>query len=294
MDIKLLGSYNNGNYTVEIYNDGTKIRETDDDSFISSFPECIDLKITNYCDMGCPYCHENSTKDGKHGDILNTEFINTLQPYTELAIGGGNPLDHPDLIEFLHKLKEKNIIANITVNQNHFMKYESIILDMVNKELIKGLGISLTNANDIHFIARLKEYPNAVLHVINGIIGLKDLEKLYGYGFKILILGYKQIRRGIEYYSDQVETNKKVIFDNISDIINGFKVVSFDNLAIRQLELRRIFTDKDWNEFFMGDDGQFTMYIDLVEEKFALSSTTLERHDVKDNIIDMFNIVKSK
>ena len=47
--MRLLGEYQNGNYTVKIYNDGTKIRETNDDVFVASFPECIDLKITNNC-----------------------------------------------------------------------------------------------------------------------------------------------------------------------------------------------------------------------------------------------------
>ena len=86
------------------------------------------------------------------------------------------------------------------------------------------------------------------------------------------------------------------MFKNLSghiNIIKGFKVVSFDNLAIDQLKLRRIFSNKDWNEFYMGDDGQFTMYIDLVEEKYALSSTSIERFEIMDDIVDMFNVVKS-
>ena len=33
-------------------------------------------------------CHEKATPDGKHGDILNIPFLNSLEPYTELAIGG--------------------------------------------------------------------------------------------------------------------------------------------------------------------------------------------------------------
>ena len=77
--MNLLGEYQNGNYKVTIFDDGTKIRETDDDKFISEFPECMDVKITNYCDMGCPYCHENSTTNGLHGDILQVDFINSLQ-----------------------------------------------------------------------------------------------------------------------------------------------------------------------------------------------------------------------
>ena len=88
--MKLLGSYINGNYHTAIYSDGTKIRETEDDEFIADFPENIDIKITNQCDMGCPMCHEDSKSDGKHGDSMNAKFIDTLRPYTELAIGGGN------------------------------------------------------------------------------------------------------------------------------------------------------------------------------------------------------------
>ena len=51
--MKRIGEYQNGNYTVKIYEDGTKIRENDLDFFESEFPENIDIKITNRCNMGC-------------------------------------------------------------------------------------------------------------------------------------------------------------------------------------------------------------------------------------------------
>lgn len=290
--MRLLGEYQNGNYTVKIYNDGTKIRETNDDVFVASFPECIDLKITNNCDMGCPYCHEDSKLDGKHGDILNTKIIDTIRPFTELAIGGGNPLSHPDLILFLKTLKSKNIIANMTVNQNHFVSHQDLIRDLVENDLIKGLGVSLVEVND-EFINTITQYPNAVIHIINGITTLNDFRRLYNHNLKILILGYKEIRRGKEYYSPKVEVTKNDIYKNINEIINGFKVVSFDNLAIKQLDLKRIFTQKDWDEFYMGDDGQYTMYIDLVEEEYALSSTSTQRFKLMDGVVDMFKVVKS-
>ena len=288
----ILGEYVNGNYKIQLWSDGTKVRETEDDTFISSFPECIDLKITNQCDMGCAYCHEDSTIDGKHGDILNAEFINSLKPFTELALGGGNALSHPNLIEFLQVLKSKNIIANMTVNQNHFISQQDLIRYLVDNDLIKGLGVSLISPTD-EFINLIVKYPNAVIHVINGIVSLKDLQKLYNKNLKLLILGYKEFRRGQDFYSQAIEDNKKVIYNNICEIIKGFKVVSFDNLGIKQIELRRIFSDKGWNEFYMGDDGQFTMYIDLVNRKFAKNSTATTRFDLLDNIEDMFGVVKT-
>ena len=291
--MKLLGKYKNGNYNVVIFDDGTKVRQTKEEKFEANFPECMDVKITNYCDMGCPYCHEASSKDGKHGDILNVDFINTLKPYTELAIGGGNPLSHPDLLEFLRRLKEKKIIANMTVNQKHFMDNLNYIENLVKNDLIKGLGISLTNPTE-EFVKQVKEYPNAVIHVINGVVSVDDLIKMYGQDLKILILGYKTFRKGHQYYSDKVERNKLLMYDKLPEIIKNFKVVSFDNLAIEQLEVKRLMTDEEWNSFYMGDDGKFTMYIDLVNRQFARCSVSDIRYPLFKNIVDMFKVIKEK
>lgn len=290
--MNMLGEYKNGNYKIEIFDDGTKIRETNDDNFISEFPECMDIKITNYCDMSCPYCHENSTTNGIHGNILQAEFINSLHSFTELAIGGGNPLSHPNLIEFLKILKDKNIIANITVNQKHFLDNQPMLQHLVEEKLIYGLGVSFIKLTD-ELIMCLNMFPNVVLHIINGIVNINDLQKLYDQDFKILILGYKQLRRGNDYYSELVEKNKSIIYKELPNIIKRFQVVSFDNLAIEQLNVKRLMSKKQWNEFYMGDDGQFTMYIDLVKEEFAKSSTSNVRYKIKNNIIDMFNIIKN-
>ena len=161
---------------------GTKIRKNDLDFFNPEKPESMDIKITNKCDMGCAFCHENSTPDGLHGDIMNLKFIETLLPYTELAIGGGNPLTHPDLIPFLEKCKALKLVPSMTINQYHFMKpeYEELIDKLVNEKLIYGLGISLTVASD-EFINKIKKYPNAVIHIINGVQSLNQVKKLILY-----------------------------------------------------------------------------------------------------------------
>lgn len=291
---KLIGTYKNGNYTVAIFDDGTKIRRTNDDEFIPSFSESIDFKITNYCDAGCAYCHENSTKNGLHGDIMNMKFIDTLHPYTEIAIGGGNPLDHPDIIPFLKKLKANRVIANITVNQKHFMQEQDTIKLLVDRGLISGLGVSLVDPNK-EFIDTLIKYPNAVLHVINGVESATDLNPLRGKGIKILILGYKVLRRGESFYDsfeDVIEQSKISIKEDLPNLINDFKVVSFDNLAIKQLGIKEFLTDEEWDEFYMGRDGLATYYIDGVNEEFALSSTSLIRHKLLDSIDDMFEIIR--
>jgi len=289
--MKKLGCYQNGNYQVTIFDDGTKIRENDFDWFTPEYPESMDIKITNFCDRGCPWCHENSAPDGTHGDILNSKFIDTLHPYTELAIGGGNPLSHPDLVPFLLKCKTLKLIPSMTVNQEHFVKEFDLIQKLAEQKLIYGIGVSLTGVND-DLIQKLRALPNSVLHVIAGVVSVDDLRRLYDYDLKLLILGYKVFRRGKDYYSDSVAKRKKNLYALLLELIKHFQVVSFDNLAVCQLDVKRLMTDKEWKEFYMGNDGQFTMYIDLVKREFAKSSTATERYPLLEDIKPMFKKVR--
>lgn len=290
--------YRNGNYTVSInLTNGTKIRENDLDFFRANFPESMDIKICNKCDMGCPMCHENSTKDGVHGDIISESFIDKLHPYTELAIGGGNPLEHPDLVTFLEKCKKLQLIPSMTVNQIHFMRNLAFIKELVDKKLIYGLGVSLISVSD-DFIATIRQFPNAVIHVINGIVMPFQLEALSHKNLKLLILGYKEFRRGEKMYQAQgkvIEEVKSYLYNKLPRIINEnwFDVVSFDNLAIKQLDVKRVVSNDDWEQFYMGDDGSATMYVDMVNREFAKSSTSTERYPLGDDIITMFSKIRT-
>lgn len=293
--LKLLGAYKNGNYTVKVLSDGTKIRETLEDEFIPSFAENCDCKITDKCDGGCPFCYEGCTPNGKHGDILNYKFLDTLHPYTELAING-NDMSHPDLIPFLIRLREKKVIANLTVNQIHFERHQDLIRELVDNKLIYGLGISLKEPTE-EFISLVKTYPNAVIHVINGILSPSDVGMLADNDLKILILGYKLLRRGANHYvtdHENIDCLQHWLKENLKEMLNHFNVISFDNLAITQLDVKRLVSEDQWEEFYMGDDGNYTFYIDMVEGVFGKNSLATERYPIMDNIDDMFNKIRYK
>lgn len=291
--------YRNGNYTVCIMEDGTKIRKNDLDYFDPDFAENVDVCITKKCSQNCKFCYEGCNINGNHGDILSYKFLDTLHPYTELAFNG-NDMDHPQLIQFLNKLKERKVFANMTVNQNQFMNNLDLIKKLIEDKLIYGIGISYSDYNE-EFLNEVKKLNNAVLHTINGIITLNDLEKIKGKNLKILILGYKNIRRGSDYLESnqkEVTKNQKDLYDNLETIIkeNWFKVVSFDNLAITQLNVKRLMSQEDWESFYMGDDGNFTFYIDMVNGEFSKNSCEIEKRYKIDNlsIDDMFNKIKER
>lgn len=208
--------------------------------------------------------------------------------------GGGNPLSHPGLIEFLKKMKEKNIFPNMTIHQEHLLEYWETVKMLDVEKLVRGIGISITNPTD-EVLGKIKELNNPVLHVINGIVTKEQLKKMYDKNLKLLILGYKSYTgRGETYYQvhSQEILNKFISKETLIEMNKHFSVLSFDNLALAQIPVREVVGEKIWSKSFMGEDGNHTMYIDLVKQEFARTSTSKERFELKDNIKDMFNVVK--
>lgn len=293
----LLAKYKNGNYIVYLYDDGTKIRKNNLTELIPEFPESFDLKITNYCEMNCPMCHEMSNINGKHSDIMNEKFIETIHPGTEVAIGGGMVTSHPDLENFLIKLKNLRIFPSITVHQEEYKKNEEFIQSLIDRKLIYGIGVSIKTL-DYDLFERIIRNPNVVIHTIAGYTSLGIFDYLRDINAKILILGFKNWGRG-EIYLEEHPEIKQSIKDLENDLFNSgkkqFKVLSFDNLALAQLNVKNHVSDKIWNLFYQKEDGYATMYIDAVERKYALNSTSQKRYNIEDLSIDeMFNNIKLK
>ena len=275
MDI--IGKYQNGNTTVIIYEDGTKIREYDNTPEIY-FPESLDVKITNYCDLGCKYCHENSTIKGEHADLEKLKAVLISLPAgVELAIGGGNPLDHPNLIEFLIWCQERGLICNITVNQRHLKKHLATLETLIEEKLIYGLGISIVNNHykEIEYLKTLTN--NIVYHLIAGVNNVSELDSLNSIGnCKVLILGYKNFGRGVNYYSKEVDKNIELWQKQLPSYLEKFSI-SFDNLALEQLNIQSMVSKNIWDSFYMGDDFSFTMYIDAVKQEYGPTSMSNDR-----------------
>lgn len=311
VDAKLIAAYKNGNYNVELYDDGTKIRFGDVDEFIPAFPENMDVCITKRCDGGCPYCYEGCTIGGAHGNIGEFDrfgkfqlptWMQGLKPGTELALNG-NDLTHPYLEHCLYELSEKGIITNMTINQRHLANNLAKLGMWQRKGWIHGLGISLSDSNSEFLYTALESLKNVVVHVIAGIFTLEDMINLQAVSPKVLILGYKNIGRGVDYKngkSDTIDANIAMLKVNLPIMKQYFKVLSFDNLAIEQLDVKNslFFGNEDkWKTFYMGDDGNFTMYIDTVNGKYSKNSCMPEKERYRigtKSTIEMFNDIRKR
>lgn len=294
----ILYQYQNGNYVVSIHEDGTKIREVHDVP-APVFPESIDLKITDKCVCNCPYCHEGSTPEGKHADLETVFSIleGIENKGTEIAIGGGDPLSHPNLMELLTWMKRRGLIANITINFRSLFNTKNLEEDveyfnsLVNDKLIWGIGLSADVFSEMYFqILGQSVTENIVYHCILGVTPPKRvIDYLRSGPKKILVLGYKTSGRGEKYLE-----NNPAVQNNIEEwkfwmpaILSNpnSQVVSFDTLALDQLEMKQMVKPEVWTKHFMGKEGEFTMYVDAVKREYAISSSSpkmpFENMDIK-------------
>lgn len=77
----------NGNYLIyqKYDEDGKRVAvrlsETAESELIPKYPELVDIKLTNVCHIGCPWCYQNSVSDSVHGDLnIIKTVIKSLNP----------------------------------------------------------------------------------------------------------------------------------------------------------------------------------------------------------------------
>lgn len=300
--MKKIASYKNGCVDVTIYDDGTKIREWEDEKYgiepELEFPESADIKVTNFCDAGCFMCHEQSGLQGKHGNLEKLSDMierSNLPEGIEFAIGGGNPLTTPDIEKFLETEKARNHIINITMNYNHISpngKYRQQTIDYLKRGLIKGLGVSVMDCNLENFLndKELQDVSsNIVIHIIEGINSFYNVkEKLFNCSWKhpkVLILGKKNFGR-----YGMLSEDKKAIDDkqtniwkeNILDFLKEFNgITSFDNLALERLDVLSKLPKEVVDTQYLGKDGSHTIYLDFVKEEYGRQSTSKDRKPIE-------------
>lgn len=282
----VLGTYTNGNYRVLMFEDGTKVRYNNQSTLIPQFPESIDCKISDRCDMGCAFCHEQSTPNGALAN-LNHPIFDSLHSFGELALGGGNVLEHSGLEDFLQRMARQRVICNITVHLDHFIKNASLLYDWTNEKLIHGLGVSVNRAITAEEYQIMSKFKNLVVHLIAG-VSTTPRVLISVRNMKLLILGYKDFGRGHKYFEnngDEIKEGIDWLCNELPEIQQHYKLISFDNLALEQLKVRDWVDKKIWDTCYMGDDGKYTMYLDMVKEEFAMSSVS-PRYKINSNSID--------
>lgn len=274
-------SYQNGNANISIDNLGTRIIQYEDELHLD-YPLNIDIRVMNKCSFGynpntgkafCSFCHESARTDGAECDYQALKEKLSPLPYgIELAIGANEVSD--GLMDFLIWAKIKGFICNLTVNQGHLKRDYNQLKYLIQKDFIKGLGVSYRSSLKWNVPEFILNYEHSVFHVIAGIDDVLSVLALKELGVKkILVLGEKDF--GFNQGNVNLNSKKhKMWYYWILKCINTFDLVSFDNLALKQLNIKRLFLNsKDFETF---DQGEHSFYINAVDQTLAPSSRSDE------------------
>ena len=260
-------------------------------------PENIDLNLSYYCDRGCSFCYLNASPKGRMvgaGDVIEKLERLGLGDLIGLEVAMNiNTLREADirLYETLSAwMRERGLVPNFTVNHRTLLEHDGSVWERIRPMWV---GISVTDIDDIEKTLEWTERQKAdvfakerfVFHIINGVFPKSQFERLKRLRpLRFLILGYKTIGRGARH-----KPSTFIPLDAIMDM-SRHHVISFDNLMVEQ---SGILSQEGWENVYLGEDGQHSFYIDLVDECYAPSSTQLYRKKPigKMNVLEMFNEV---
>ena len=276
--------YVNGNYQVKIKKDGTKIRTCFEEHFKAKRPETIDVNLSDYCENNCDYCYLAATKEGKTADIKKDKFFETIPPFTELAVNFFNKKEL--LLKNLEIFKKRKFLTNLTIHYSDFIKNKEWLLELQKKQLVFGIGVSVTTKIELK---EFDDFENLVFHTIIGITPIDILKELKGK--KVLFLGYKTKGRALGKELPNFKELKEEL--NKTFLKEWFEVLTFDNLAIEQLNLKEKISKKTWGKYYLGEEGNASFYYDAVSKKaFKSSLEPLEKELFGNNAMKIFENLK--
>lgn len=252
--------------------DGTKIRFAVGKYEKASRPELVDLKITDYCSFGCSFCYQDSSLLGKHAPFENIEFIAdelARARVFEVAIGGGDPLEYPGIVDVLRAFHSRGVIPNFTT------KFPAKVRKLWPEisSLVGGFAYSAENALQVEMAARVLHTIPSEKVSLHYVMGLGDRAHFEDYmraanraGYRVTLLGYKTTGRG----KDLAPQPYDWWIDSVSSLVRDGECpsLSIDTPLAEQYDGKMPVPDY----LYHTNEGKFSMYVDAVAMTFGASS----------------------
>ncbi|MGC4122167.1 MAG: radical SAM protein [Myxococcales bacterium] len=240
--------------------------------FRSTWPELVDLKITERCEAGCAYCYQDSRPDGRHAPLSAilpiVERLKEAQVF-EVVLGGGEPTEHPDFHAILAAIQKAGMRAAFTTRRLEWMDEQHRAKDVEWSRV--AWAYSVQASDEVKLVSdRVRNHPRAsqsvwlpAIHVVLGtpVANPEDLEQIAqdcrDRSLRLVLLGYKRTGRGA-----QVEPRDDSHW-MATCTAAGVTSLSIDTALAEQFELQlRQAGVPPWS--YDVEDGRFSMSIDAV------------------------------
>lgn len=235
--------------------------------FWGPLPELLDVSITNKCTKGCPYCYQNSRPDGDHMPLEDYRKImeQGKKHVIQIALGGGEPTEHPDFIELLRMTREEyNVVPNYTTNGGTTLTDEVI---EASKKYCGAVAVSWHKGPEK--LEALQRFIDAgVITNVHFIVGADTIDeaiellekKALPKGLNaIIFLLYKPVGRAAHGSQLLLHDERVDRFLELAQETYEFQV-GFDACFASALAAH---TDVSQNCYDTCDGGRFSCYIDV-------------------------------
>ena len=133
-----------------------------DNPSFAPVPELADISISNHCTKGCDFCYRNSGNNHEWMSVEDYCFVLDSMHHPQhgnvfqVALGGGEPLEHPEFLKIIEATVERGIVPNFTTNGLHLT--EEICRSI--KDKVGAVALSVTSINELNqnSIDLLKHY----------------------------------------------------------------------------------------------------------------------------------------
>lgn len=261
------------------------------------WPELADISISNHCTKGCDFCYRDSTPNLSFMPLEDYEYLLKQLNHPvwgnvfQVALGGGEPLEHPDFTKIIDISLKYGVVPNFTTNGNHLTN--DLITKLKNKVGAVALSTTDINTNDrrliqnlkinnikcnIHYVLNNQNIMQAI-DILNGVYNscLQDTNS-------IIFLTYKPLGRADN--SRNLELNRNFLdFVKLVDMNQCGIRIGFDACFVPML---MHYTNVDLKYIDPCECAFFSVYIDenLIMSPCSFSSDTdyaysLREHSIK-------------
>lgn len=200
------------------------------------WPELADISISNHCTKGCDFCYRDSKANSSFMQLDDYEYIMKQLNHQEwgnvfqVALGGGEPLEHPDFMKIIDVTLKYGVVPNFTTNGIHLtndlitrlkkkvgaVALSTIDINNIDRSLTQNLKINNIKCN-IHYVLNNLNIVQAI-DILNGGYNshLQDTNS-------IIFLTYKPIGRADNFRNLELNRN----------FLNFIKLVDINQCATR-------------------------------------------------------------
>lgn len=252
----------------------------------SSYPELVDVKVTDHCPFGCDYCYQGSTPSGGHAQLEDIDALASTCASArvfEVALGGGEPTMHPNFLEILDLFRSRGVVPNFTTRNLTWLQ-SAAMADAL--PLMGSFAFSVDTIDDVERLKAVIVRNRTLIGKcsVQYVIGASDDAQFEGIlrtcglipGVPLTLLGWKDTGRGQDAKTRRMGLERRKQRDWVSTLEEFLSQgpcprVSVDTvLAASSHEALRASGIPSW--MYSVRDGAFSMYVDAVNHTLGPSS----------------------